>query len=167
MLIAISNVIHYNLSKLNWLALWHVAFKTSWDFSLFFLFLFTPHSQMGKKCVNLNCKLTFQFVCMSPTRHLDQKVRHWPRPTVRVSQLLLHQHWLDQVSGTCSLEHSRYIFYLLQILQLLFVCILLSRLYFHNHSLLWIGLKFTYKMKWFQLMFSSCDYLIVKIDFYQ
>lgn len=85
----------------NWLALWHVAFKTSWDFSLFFLFLFTPHSQMEKKSVNLNCKLTFQFVCMSPTRHLDQKVRHWPRPTVRVSQLLLHQHWLDQVSGTC------------------------------------------------------------------
>lgn len=43
-------------------------------------------------------------VCMSPNRqpYLDQKAQQWPRPTVRVSQLLPHQQWLDQVSATCT-----------------------------------------------------------------
>lgn len=51
-------------------------------------------------CLKKKKKKTFW--CVFPNRqpYLEQKVQ--PRPTVRASQLLLHQQWLDQVSATCS-----------------------------------------------------------------
>lgn len=79
------------------------------------LFMWGSYSQLGtsvklvfqsngKSSVLTSKLIPCHLVCMSSNRqpYLDQKVQQCPRPTVRVSQLLLHQHWLDQVSPMCT-----------------------------------------------------------------